>query len=151
MIKAFLNPFPQTLQGRRFSDRWVSRCFFWFEIWLKVNSQSSTGQRKGRSPVWILRWSNRLCHFLKSLLQDPVVILALKFIGRLAFEKRSFLKGLERDFSSCDKIFVKVIKSLFPGKHLNELQRCALYNFFNDVSAYSWSSPSPFHKKLGCF
>ena len=36
---------------------------------MKASSQPSTGQRKGRSLVCVRIWSNRLCHFLKSLLQ----------------------------------------------------------------------------------
>ncbi|CDW80168.1 UNKNOWN [Stylonychia lemnae] len=40
-----------------------------FDTQLNSILHPSTGQRKGFSPVWIRRWSNRLCHLRKSLPQ----------------------------------------------------------------------------------
>jgi hypothetical protein len=46
---------------------WVAKCLFKLLSCVNVWEQFMSGHRNGLSLVWILKWSNKLCHFLNNL------------------------------------------------------------------------------------
>ena len=147
----------------------TARCLVRLAFCVKLCPHPGSLQTKGRSPVCTLRWSKKLCHFLKNILQpswshfkiltylivlgflylkirnflvegiSSSILIVLKLKFLPYWTKSSALSGIWLRTSSSETSSLSIRESSFSSYSINSYCLARFYGIYWSESNYCWS------------